>query len=234
MVVNQVSSSDASNMASIVNLLCQTLVEAPGKAGASELTLSIEAIENPSMRSRYDRSFREGAKRKTTLSLGAGKREKGDADNPLLEIRFSGPERKRQERQQAMLTEFFGVEDDVVFIQHDEALKQASERARARVVRVLKPRWRDGAPYGEQLLVKAPFKTTSGGNEWMWVEVIDWQANKVRGVLQNQPYDVPDLAPGARVVVDEADIFDYLWRKADGTVEGNETGEIIRRMQEGA
>ena len=41
------------------------------------------------------------------------------------------------------------------------------------------------------------------------------------------PYEVDDLKAGARVEVDEGSLFDYLYRRADGTDEGGETTKIL-------
>ncbi|MFW5739820.1 MAG: DUF2314 domain-containing protein [Myxococcota bacterium] len=76
-------------------------------------------------------------------------------------------------------------------------------------------------------MVKAPFKTASGGNEWMWVEVISWQGSTIRGVLQNVPYDMPGLKQGARVEVEESAIFDYIYTSSDGGQVGNETDALL-------
>jgi uncharacterized protein YegJ (DUF2314 family) len=61
----------------------------------------------------------------------------------------------------------------------------------------------------------------------MWVEVLRWEGKTIHGVLQNDPYDVPDMKAGARVDVSEDSIFDYIHRGADGGLEGNETGRLI-------
>jgi uncharacterized protein YegJ (DUF2314 family) len=79
----------------------------------------------------------------------------------------------------------------------------------------------------EHLVVKGPFKTASGGTEWMWIEVVSWKGKTIEGILQNQPFDVPDLKVGARVQVEESAIFDYIWNRADGSVEGNETQSML-------
>ncbi len=61
----------------------------------------------------------------------------------------------------------------------------------------------------KRLLVKAPFATRAGGNEWMWVEVVRWEGNRISGILENDSYQVEGLKAGARVEVDEASLFDY-------------------------
>ena len=69
--------------------------------------------------------------------------------------------------------------------------------------------------------------------EFMWVELVSRNETNVTGLLMSNPRFIPDLAPGAEVTkaIDEA--FDFIWEKADGTQEGNETSEIILRLQQG-
>jgi uncharacterized protein YegJ (DUF2314 family) len=80
----------------------------------------------------------------------------------------------------------------------------------------------------DHLVVKAPFETFEGGNEWMWVEVTGWTGTRVRGLLANDPYFVPGLRARAAVEIEEGEVFDYLLRRADGTVEGNTTQALLR------
>lgn len=61
----------------------------------------------------------------------------------------------------------------------------------------------------------------------MWIEVVRWEGKKLKGILLNDPYEVDDLKAGARVEVDEDSLFDYSYRHADGTEEGNETTKIL-------
>jgi uncharacterized protein YegJ (DUF2314 family) len=63
----------------------------------------------------------------------------------------------------------------------------------------------------------------------MWVEVISWKNSEVKGLLQNEPDNVPSLHSGQIVEVSEEHIFDYIRRRADGTQEGNETAAIIEK-----
>lgn len=157
----------------------------------------------------------------------------GDADNRLWALDFPAYQGKaEQERQLRALESFFGSTDAVTRIKHDEALKEASEAARKKLPD-LRKRFNTGLKPGENLLLKAPFATPDGGREWMWVEVASWKADgSIPAVLQNDPFEIPNLKSGAHVEVKEKDIFDYILSTPDGTVEGNETGKIIEKMQE--
>jgi len=65
----------------------------------------------------------------------------------------------------------------------------------------------------------------------MWVEVVRWKGRTIRGILDNDPFEVTTLKAGAKVEVKEGSLFDYLLYKPDGTQEGNETGRLLQRQQ---
>jgi hypothetical protein len=90
--------------------------------------------------------------------------------------------------------------------------------------------FKKGLAPGEYIQVKAPFTAPTGGNEWMWVEVTAWQPGKIKGLLKNEPFNIPSLHGGQLVEVDEAKAFDYIRTFADGREEGNETAAIIERQ----
>ncbi len=64
----------------------------------------------------------------------------------------------------------------------------------------------------------------------MWVEVVSWQADKIKGILRNEPENVPTLRAGQTVEVSEQQVFDYIRHRADGTSEGTETGKVIEGL----
>jgi uncharacterized protein YegJ (DUF2314 family) len=168
---------------------------------------------------------------RATLRLGIGKPDTGDPDNRLVEITFPGPTARLQERHVALLDELLGSnEEPVVNASHDRALMAASRRAKKAVLKH-KSRYTRAPPFGEQLMVKAPFTTSEGGREWMWVEIVRWEGSRIFGVLQNVPQDVPGLKQGARVEVEESSIFDYLLQRQDGSQEGNETGVLLKQRR---
>jgi uncharacterized protein YegJ (DUF2314 family) len=65
----------------------------------------------------------------------------------------------------------------------------------------------------------------------MWVEVTEWKGRRIRGLLKNEPFDIPGLHGGQIVQVQEEKVFDYIRRYPNGKEEGNETGRIIATMQ---
>ena len=121
-------------------------------------------------------------------------------------------------------------EDGITRVRHDARLLAARDAARARLPE-LRDTFNRGLAPGDYIDVKAPFATDSGGREWMWVEVRTWNGDRIEGTLQNQPDDVKRLRSGQDVVVSQAELFDYLFHRADGRVEGNTTGAIIAEQE---
>jgi len=84
--------------------------------------------------------------------------------------------------------------------------------------------WVAGLTPGERLLVKAPFQTTDGEVEWLWLEVNKWNTpQRLVGRLVSKPEGPIGVQPGDTVSAQLGLVFDYLWVHADGKQEGNET-----------
>ncbi len=230
-VVKEFAWSVNRDMGHLVNALCQSLAEGGQVAQAGGYPLDFRAIRNRTMRETYLGSLKPNTKAVARLTLMQGTAEQGDPRNRLIEIGFDRyPGADVHARQDAMLSALFGREDAIKRIRHDGALEAASKRARARLP-ALRKAFARGLPPGEYLQVKAPFPTPKKSSEWMWVEVIAWKGDEIRGLLRNEPFDIPDLHAGQVVAVREQDVFDYIRHYADGREEGNETGRIIEKMQ---
>jgi len=109
------------------------------------------------------------------------------------------------------------------------SLAEARAQATARLDGVVRAAWSAGLREGEVVAVSAPFRTRTGGTEYLWVELRQWSGTNMSGVLANEPYAVPNLHKGDLVAVRQADVFDYIWKKADGTREGNGTAPFVTR-----
>lgn len=233
MVVNDVSSGDVRGIGNLINLATQTLHEQPAIAEAGRLPVSIDEIASASEREEQQSKTLDNAKRGVVLDVLVATPEEGDPENRLLEIFFAADGRAPQVGHNQVVSTLYGSHDEISSVSHDNTeLMAASARAVTALMK-LKPGFGDGPDVNEQLLVKAPFKTPGGGNEWMWVEVVSWQGSAIKGILANDPFDVPDLQAGATVRVDESTVFDYMHRRPDGSQVGNETGAIIQRSRTG-
>lgn len=218
-------------MGHLINLAAQTLIEGGDFNEDFSLDVDVEKIRNDDIREAIRASLLDKATSRMRLQLKPVEPEEGDPDNFLLEIRFDDAAgNSLQERQEALLSALFGWEDSITEVNHNAAILAASERARARLPE-LRRAFNQGLEPGEYITVKAPFATADGGTEWMWVEVIEWDGDRIRGLLKNEPVYVPDLKGGAEVTVDQSELFDYIRNFADGRVEGNETGQIMQQAR---
>lgn len=233
-VVNDISGGDARSMASLVNLTCQTLAEKGRLDRPGTLLVDVHSLKDERLRESLEKSTLKGASGTAELTLVNARREEGDPANRLFEIGFPRGEGVHlQEAQTALLARVFGAVDRTEVVRHDQELLELSQRQRAQLPRLANA-FRAGLRPGETLLVKAPFATDDGGREWMWVEALRWSGGEIEGILQNQPDRIAALRAGARVKVQESQVFDYLLRHPDGTSEGNETGKLLERRRTAA
>lgn len=228
-VVNDFSWSVNKSVGSLINLIAQKMVEENSEEVNMKPYLDIEKIRHPLVKTSFLSVCYDNAKKSTNASLKASKAEAGDPHNILLEVDFSQIEGTNlQQKQESLLTALFGSEDSISYIEHNDEILQKSMEAKAKLPQ-LKRGFNKGFDPGEYLMVKAPFETPDGSNEWMWVEVIVWKDTQIEGMLRNEPYNVPTLKAGMRVKVNEIDVFDYIHYLPDGSSIGNETGKLIRK-----
>jgi len=224
--------SDLAALNDLLNVTCQLLIEQSGTARTGPFKVAFDDLKHRDYAKEIQAKAYPDSKGKTLVLLRPTDALK-DAPNPVLEVVF--PEDRGaspSERENAVLTELFGHDDQVSQVVHDDAILAASARAKERLLGELKRRAVRGLSAGEQLLVKAPFKTSSGGNEWMWVDVARWRkSGLVEGTLANDPDDVPELKAGSPVKVKEGELFDYIHHLADGGTEGNETGALMSKQK---
>jgi hypothetical protein len=55
---------------------------------------------------------------------------------------------------------------------------------------------------------------------------------RITGLIENEPFNIPDMHGGQIVEVHEEDVFDYIRQYPDKHREGNTTGEILRKLNE--
>ncbi|ADV50817.1 Protein of unknown function DUF2314 [Cellulophaga algicola DSM 14237] len=227
--IENISCRDSNSYASLINLLGQTLLELPKITKDSTVLLDINNIANDSVKSRLLNSLEENALKKGVLQLKSVEPQEGDDYNTQFQIVFntkgySSP----QEEQQELISTIFGATDAITFIEHEEDILSASNRAKQKLPEFQKL-FNNGLEPGYAILLKAPFKTDEDGQEWMWIEVTKWEGSTISGILQNDPFQIADLKAGAIVSAKQEAIFDYIYYHPDGTSEGNETGEIISK-----
>jgi uncharacterized protein YegJ (DUF2314 family) len=231
-VVDGVSWSSNGQVGHLINLFCQAMAEGAVFEKSGRFSLELQAIKNSEIRDAQLKSLKGNSVGVAYLSLKPGVWEEGDPKNRLIQLtadRYVGNDPPA--KQDRMLSCFLGWEDKVTGVEHNEELLEESRREREKLPGLQKD-FNTGLQPGEFILVKAPFKTPDGGNEWMWVEITNWKGNLIRGTLENQPFNVPDLHAGQVVEVWQGDVFDYIRQYPDKRREGNTTGEIIRKMDQ--
>jgi uncharacterized protein YegJ (DUF2314 family) len=232
-VVDDFPSSLHEHMGTTMMLVLQALAEGQTLSTPGHMDLNLREIKSKAAREAQLKALEANSTGIATLTLKVGEREEGDPPNRLIGLGFDrveGPD--EQARQMKALSALFGHTDSIAAVKQDDSLLvAASARARSKLP-AMRSDFNKGLPPGELILLKVPFTTSDGSDEYMWVEVSKWEGDKILGLLQNDPIDVPNLKAGQNVETSESKVFDYIRRKPDGSVEGNETGEIIRKMQE--
>lgn len=223
--------SSSGSVSGLIHTFNQVMLEGARVGTTGQYDLRVQDVRHAAVRDRVKAGFQQHATGVALLRLRSGVWEEGDPLNRLIEIgadRYALKDAHAQ--QQKMLSSFWGWESQVTPVNHTAALERASQQAKARLP-ILKAAFRAGLQPGESIQLKAPFASSGGGKEWMWVEVIVWGEGRVSGILRNEPYNIPSLHAGQQVEIRQEDIFDYLHRLPDGSETGNETGRIIMQTQ---
>jgi uncharacterized protein YegJ (DUF2314 family) len=233
LVVEKLVSSDGKGAGNLINLVAQLLAEKPQVTDATKVLFRVADLRSPTQRKYFEEDWLEKATGEIRLTLLKGKPDEGDPENRLIELDFrNAPGKTNEERRNAALSTLWGSKDEVVGVKHDAELLDASEQARAKLP-ALRKQFTAGLPPGERLLLKVPFARDDEGQEWMWVEVMQWPTSgKISGILQNDPFYIKSLRAGSKVRIEEGEVFDFIHYRADGTIEGNETGKIMQKRSE--
>jgi len=228
--IQNISCHDQMSYGNLINLIGQTWLENQNSLDFEALFLDINQIKCKTVKTQMLSSTSENADLKGVVKFKHVEPQEGDALNFQVEIVFEIENfSSLQEAQDDLISRLFGFEDGINYIKHNERLLRVSEEAKERLPE-LKSLFNNGLEPGSSILLKAPFTTDTGGREWMWVEVTKWKNTKIKGILQNDPFEIKGLKSGALVDVNEKDIFDFILYLPDGTSEGNETGKVIEQM----
>jgi uncharacterized protein YegJ (DUF2314 family) len=225
--IENLSCHSNQNIANLINLTAQTLLDKKMIAKKGKLSVDIESLSNQELKSDLLHSLKDKAEKKAEINIIRGIWEEGDPENRIIEIGFS--KKYPQVKQEALIAKLFGSKDEVIYLSHNDELLAASEKAKEKIPE-LYDRFTQGFSIGTHLLLKFPFENMAGEREWMWVEVVKWEEKSVKGLLQNNPQIVKTLKAGQEVTKNIDDMFDYILYFPDGTQEGNETEKIIARQ----
>lgn len=232
-VIQELPETSARQAGDIIDFFAQAMAEGRALPKTGQFKLDLHAIQNASLRDPQLISLKSNGTGVACLTLRETAPEEGDPKNRLVELSFERyPGKDRLAREDAAVSLFFGREDALTQVEHTDELLEESGKEKSKLP-MLHRDFGAGLRPGEYILVKAPFKTPGGGNEWMWVEVRSWDGDRIKGVLENDPENVPGLQAGQIVEVQESDLFDYIRRYPDGHEEGNTTGALMRENNRG-
>ncbi|MGC8604479.1 MAG: DUF2314 domain-containing protein, partial [Desulfomonilaceae bacterium] len=74
--------------------------------------------------------------------------------------------------------------------------------------------------------VKVGFPAYGGQYEWMWVSLDAWRGQSLVGFLENAPVLRKDLQKGAKVRINEAEIFDWVIANGNNILDGGFTEQV--------
>ncbi|TDM08466.1 MAG: hypothetical protein C4K60_03185 [Ideonella sp. MAG2] len=231
LVISDFNWSDNQAIGELMNIAAQMLVEKQGTVTSGTWDLQTTLLQHTAAREQANAQLLDQGKAALKLTLAPATRDDGDPPNLLWELafdRYAGDD--LHVRRATMLRQHFVGKSKVLMVQHDAELEAAKTAARAKLP-ALRNHFQTKLVPGESILVKAPFKTDTGGIEWMWVAVNAWEGTQITGLLVSDPRLSKKLKAGQTVKVSQDDLFDYLHRKPDGTTEGNTTSKIIERIQ---
>ncbi|HEY3965053.1 MAG TPA: DUF2314 domain-containing protein [Planctomycetaceae bacterium] len=208
-------------------LILQGLTEGRRLRVNEEIEISGDDLRD-SMRLSDAAESTEGVAR---IRLVPGDPVAAQVENRLLRILPAASYGEGTEALAACLLELFPEEDTLGEIADERAMQLAHRRALASLP-AERERFRRGLRPGERLAVKARFPYgNEGGNEYMWVEVQDWNGEgheaAIEGVLLNQPVHVPALKLGQSLRVEHRAIYDWLRVTPGGRQEGNFTAAAL-------
>ena len=231
-VINSFVWSQNDSVGSLINLVSQVLAEGGRPTENDEMRLQIDELADTEFKQNLIASLYPNASKDVSIKVADGVWEEGDPYNTLLEILFDdGEGDSRSAKQENLIHSLFGWKDEIAYIDHNEEILAASERAKQKLPS-LKKAFNKGLAPGEYIQLKAPFARDDEGNEWMWVEVMEWQEGTIKGLLLNEPYFIESLKAGSEVTIQQNEVFDYIRNYPDGTSEGNETGALIYKYQQ--
>lgn len=232
-IVDELSWSSEGHVGTLMNIFCQAMAEGATFTKLGTFKVDLRSIKDSKARDSQQKALKANATGTACLSLKQGKWEEGDPKNLLIQLtpdKYNGPD--VHAKQDQMLSSFFGWEDSPKTIRHNDELLAASRKAKAKLPDLRKA-FDAGLAPGEFIEVKAPFSTPHGEREWMWVEITSWKGTSIKGILDNEPVKIPSLHSGQIVEVQQEEVFDYIRTYPDKHTEGNTTGDIIKRMEEG-
>jgi len=90
-----------------------------------------------------------------------------------------------------------------------------------------KTRYLAGLPKDELFYVTVRLSDPDGKFESVFVQVRSWEDEKIRGFIDNEVTLIKSYKKSQTIEVNQADVLDWTFSKADGTEDGNYIGKQI-------
>ena len=148
----------------------------------------------------------------------------------MLTVDFSKyPGENIHEQQGYLIQSLLRPGDDVLAVMGNrDLLLKTSEEARAEL-KSKEDMIKKGLKPGERIVIKAFMH-----DEYLWIALESWEGGLLKGIVEAEPLVTRDVKAGDSIEVPFDRVFDYVHIKPDGSMEGNETGKLIERLQEEA
>lgn len=220
-----ISNLDCANPNKYTDLLLavsQSISERPEITADSTITINVEKIKNPRWKSYFSKITIPNQK-DMTIKLTKIQPKYGDKNNTQFEILSGDPETSLT----TLTSKLFNDASTLGFVTQGDELLKASKEARKKLP-LLKKKFNAQQLKENFLLLKAPFLNDYKKKEWMWVEIVEWNDSEIRGKLYNESPNMSNLKKGIMVSINESDVFDYITKNEDGSIDGNETENYIK------
>lgn len=112
----------------------------------------------------------------------------------------------------------------------EKAFAPLIEKARAALPSV-KERFLLGLPRGERLFVTVKLSDSPGKYEQVFVQVLSWKGDIIRGRLDSDVQILTRYKRGSELDIPSSDVVDWTIVKPDGSEEGNLIGKFIDEMR---
>ena len=230
LVVEEIQNSTRS-LGNLINVIAQLMLEGETVKN-NAFIINMDKIKHKTMRKQNLDTAYDNRKKTVEIILNNAKRDDGDPEGRLLSIDGNPHISKDPVRRlHVIASQVFGWKDDIVYVPHDDPrILAASQKAKAFAIEFIKTRFKNKLEVNEQVMIKSKF-TEGEHDEYMWISVTDWKDNTIFGRLANTPHHISNLNSGDKVTIEEADIYDYIWKKDSGQRLGNETGKLITELQ---
>lgn len=219
--------TNSDDLGALIEWIGQQLYEDASLGKGAVLELDPTRLKSASMISYLQGRKRAGATLRGRIQLVEGSHQEGDADGPLVELKFdvSAADGSRGERIATLTTQLFG-DSDQALTGDGSGLEGAKRRARRELGQLMSNF--DSLAETASLLVKAGFDTTEQHTEHMWVAIVTVSGDQLTGTLLNQPFNGTRFRKGQQITFPLSAVSDFLLTLEDGTTKGNYTERFLR------